>query len=237
VNSNRVSQHQNRHEECGTAAFAILSLLLIGASVLFSIQAYLPLLMTNAAAERSILRQQANQDAALFLAVNLSTEQTAHGHRIQMPHDHEIGEILFQDVSGLIDLNTARQELLSKYFHEITGSSTMASEISEIISTQRKNGHRFSSVYQFLQLIDLNPTQFQIIVATATVHSGRREVNAACAPAHLIELLPLETDTEAACDSGTFRISFKTSDANNTINAGVIHIPAPPATPFIIGKF
>lgn len=95
----------------------------------------------------------------------------------------------FIDVGGLVDLNSATPDLLTKLLLGLKLSPVQASEAVAALRTFRRTGARLNRVSDFHRITGLTATTLPDLITFATVHSGRRGVAPNESPLALLEVL------------------------------------------------
>lgn len=131
--------------------------------------------------------------------------------------------IRFQDVGGLVDLNTARPELINALAEPFGISQVGLARFRE----WRRNGNRLQRVEDFFRLTDgPNVIDHTALRRVATVHSGRVGVAVDIAPSILLDHLnQLDITDFVAAVSGTTFLIEKQEEAIGTVLLGVLSIP------------
>ncbi|MEP1697234.1 MAG: hypothetical protein ABJJ69_11905 [Paracoccaceae bacterium] len=132
--------------------------------------------------------------------------------------------IRFQDVGGLVDLNTGRPELIDKIAETIGIDRDGLADFRE----WRRNANRLQRVEDFYRISGFSDASGQEDLRRwATVHSGRPGIALDHVPSDLktqLSVLDIE-EFDSPATGATFLVE-NVNDENRRIILGVIHIPA-----------
>ena len=132
----------------------------------------------------------------------------------------ETHRLQVRDVGGFVDLNTAQPYLLDQYLSEIGLTSA---EIEQF-RTWRQTSKRLLRIEDLIRVTDAQDADRSLLLATATVYSGRRGVAMDQAPEALKDILdPLWNEAWATAPSGA-NFAVMRTDGLGALRLGVIHI-------------
>lgn len=103
-------------------------------------------------------------------------------------------KISFQDVGGLVDLNTASPDLLRLLLTNL-GVENLAAALNQY-QIWRSQGYKLHCVSDFARITNLPPAIAATLAPMATVSSGRKGIDPNAAPLALLELLTTATGTK-----------------------------------------
>ncbi|MEM1145767.1 MAG: hypothetical protein AAGI88_24600 [Pseudomonadota bacterium] len=95
----------------------------------------------------------------------------------------------FQDVGGLIDLNTAAPELLERLVLDLSGDAFIAAEALDRYQDWRRAGRRLARTSDFLRVTGLAQEHRERLRRVATVYSGRRGIAPDVAPLEVLRIV------------------------------------------------
>lgn len=110
---------------------------------------------------------------------------------ISVEFDGETLLVSFQDVGGLVDLNTASPDLMNLLLTNIG-----IENVSDILLTYRnwrRQGYQLQRISDFARVTGLPFTVTDQLAHLSTVKSGRKGIDVATAPVALLEILTGET--------------------------------------------
>jgi len=169
----------------------------------------------------------------LYLAVSKRQGQENSSH-IRMVFKGSNYTAIFQDVGGLVDLNTASPDLLSTVLENLGARDP--SDIIEKLRAWRRQGYRLLRSEDFARITGLSSAVMRPLSQITTVFSGRRGISPDVAPGTILEILASETGspeylasrippTYISPASGVnFRVIIQNEDGS-MLGSMVIHLP------------
>lgn len=175
LNSGREQHPSDRGN--GFAIIVVLASLLILTTV-FAIASQRSLAhVQTQTVERTLAQRQFNH--AEVLTALLSLDRDAFGaDTVALPAPFDGLPLRLQDVGGLVDLNTAAPELLTRLLATLGAPDDAAARLRE----WRRTGQRLQRVDDLIRIAGLDAAERDNLLALATVHSGRQGIAAEVAP-------------------------------------------------------
>ncbi|WP_284165983.1 hypothetical protein [Frigidibacter sp. SD6-1] len=143
------------------------------------------------AADRIVLANMVEATALLRLALRLrANDATAVSYDIEWADKRM--QLNLQDVGGLIDLNTANPDLLSRLADDLKVSHDGMRDLRE----WRRLSLRLLSLQDFVRLTGAAPDSLERLRSAATVHSGRPGIDIASASLSALEIATGSSGTD-----------------------------------------
>lgn len=157
----------------GFALIVVLSALLVLTTLFAITQTRSMTTLQASALERLLLSQSQRDEDLLRLAI---------AYRLASPDDTQFevpeGQLILQDVGGLIDLNTAAPELLDR----LASGLGISNERMTAFRDWRRVPHRTLSTNDFARLTGIAPVDRARLMQLTTVFSGRSGIAPDFAP-------------------------------------------------------
>ncbi|NSX56998.1 hypothetical protein [Parasulfitobacter algicola] len=150
------------------------------------------------ASERTMTRLQETSLDRQIALMGHTNRDALHLSIIDLINDQSPGfeGMLYQDVGGLIDLNTASPALLQRLFADITETTADRDDALRAYRTWRRQGRRLIRVDDLPRISGLPWSVITRLHQTATVHSGRTGISPDVAPLPVLEIVTGETGTQ-----------------------------------------
>ena len=168
----------------------------------------------------------------------------------------ERATITLEEETGKIDLNTASQNALIRFFTALTGDQSTGSRIAaQVIAFRNPQPQspatpaakpaepRFTTVMQLDQINGMSPPLFRAALRYVTVRSGRPEPDLEAASPALLKLLnvePKQTTAKRGLPAGgsmTIRADISASDGTRFIREALVSLGAGNGRPFVIREW
>ena len=168
----------------------------------------------------------------------------------------ERATITLEEETGKIDLNTASQNALMRFFTALTGDQSAGTRIAaQVIAFRNPQAQgpgtpaakpaeaRFTTVMQLDQINGMSPPLFRAALRYVTVRSGRPEPDLEAASPAMLKLLnvePKQTTAKRGLPAGgsmTIRADISASDGTRFIREALVSLGAGNGRPFVIREW
>ncbi len=194
----------------------------------------------DVAAEMTLLSKgQIERDLLDLSIAILADAETNAGTVHTISVDGQDVELRFQDVSGLIDLNTGSSDLLLR----LADHFNLPASAIRRYRQWRQTPHRLLRVDDFLRITDADPGFIGDLRSIATVHSGRTDIVSGVVPS-VVRVLMGAGDVGAPTTSlpgvpsaTNYQVSFRHPGTGIDTVLGVLHIAPDPKQSRILQMF
>lgn len=161
--------------------------------------------------------------------VHYSDGEQDHGQPFHAEFDGEEWSVSLQDVSGLVDLNTASPALLDRLFEGLGLEGATRRDALTRLRDWRKQGNRLSRVSDAVRIMQLDMFDFADLDDFATVYSGEAGIAFEAAPPKLRDLLSDGSGQIAeqfrSAQRGVNFVAKITTETGSSKGAAVLHLP------------
>jgi type II secretory pathway component PulK len=185
--------------------------------------------------ELTLNSKNATNASLLQFAQNWKVAHPAETGPVSITFNNQHWQFEFQDVGGLIDLNTAQPELRQTLFKHLAASASEAAEYEEKYIAWRRSGKRLIRIDDLYRILERDARAFSRLDRFATISSGRSGISPDHAPDAVLELITERSGNRDALvqdvpetlrsspSNVTFQVRVRSNDTESRI-LGTIHI-------------
>ncbi|WJY20392.1 hypothetical protein QTA57_10995 [Fontisubflavum oceani] len=176
-----------RPRQTGYALIVVLGMLAI-VTVIFSISTAGIVSQSRFLADERYLNMNRNLHSDLLHVAAQAKTMNANLEGLNLTLNNQNIQISFQDVAGLIDINTAHPDLVERLLGRLAVDADNSQVATENFRALRSQGARIERLEDFVALTMLQQRTEINLAAVATVYSGQAGINPTVAPPAVLEV-------------------------------------------------